>query len=96
MKIKNALKESIIKYNNCTQREAKELLNKTCDFFHTNLLNSPDAKGALSYLEKRGITRQIIDEYKIGYFINQDYDISNHYLILFSIIFSFYFLYILL
>ena len=27
MKIKNALKESIIKYNNCTQREAKELLS---------------------------------------------------------------------
>ena len=28
MKIKNALKESIIKYNNCTQKEAKELLNE--------------------------------------------------------------------
>ena len=31
------------------------------------MLNSPDAKNALSYLEKRGITREIIDEYKIGY-----------------------------
>lgn len=49
------------------KQKAKELLNKTCDFFHNNLLNSPDAKGALSYLEKRGITREIIDEYKIGY-----------------------------
>ena len=27
MKIKNALKESIIKYNNCTQRKARELLS---------------------------------------------------------------------
>ena len=49
------------------KQKAKDLLNKTCDYYHNNLLTSPDAKNALDYLQKRGITREIIDEYKIGY-----------------------------
>lgn len=44
------------------------LLNeKTASYYHDQLLTSTDAESALKYLEKRGITRQIIQEYKLGY-----------------------------
>ena len=45
----------------------KNLLKKTCDFYHNNLYTMPEAKKALEYLEKRGITKEIIDEYSLGY-----------------------------
>ena len=47
--------------------QVKNLLSKACDYYHENLFNVPEAKGALDYLLKRGITKEIIDEYKIGY-----------------------------
>ena len=57
MKIKNALKESIIKYNNCTQKEAKELLNELNieeelleNKFET--ISNSDTIRLISYIEK--------------------------------------------
>ncbi len=49
------------------KQQVKDLLNKSCEYYYNNLLTLPEAKNALEYLEKRGITREIIDEYKIGY-----------------------------
>ena len=57
MKIKNALKESIIKYNNCTQKEAKELLNELIieeelleNKFET--ISNSDTIKLINYIEK--------------------------------------------
>lgn len=49
------------------KQQIKDLLQKTCDFYHSNLLSLPEASVALDYLLKRGITKEIIQEYKIGY-----------------------------
>ncbi|MBQ9244996.1 DNA primase [bacterium] len=49
------------------KEQIKSLLDKACDYFHNNLYTMPEAKIALEYLNKRGITKQIIDEYKLGY-----------------------------
>ena len=49
------------------KQQVKDLLKKACEYYYNNLLTMPEAKTALEYLEKRGITREIIDEYKLGY-----------------------------
>ena len=49
------------------KEKIKTLLQKACDYFNNNLKTNPDAKKALDYLYKRGITDEIIDEYKLGY-----------------------------
>lgn len=50
-----------------TKQKIKEALSETADFYVKNLLSLPEAKPSLKYLEKRGITEDIIKEYKIGY-----------------------------
>ena len=55
------------KQYNEEKQKLKDLLNDTCESYYNNLLTSPEAKPALELLEKRGITKEIIDEYKIGY-----------------------------
>ena len=59
--------------------QVKNLLSKTCDYYHENLFSVPEAKGALDYLLKRGITKEIIDEYKIGYSKKGYTDVQNHF-----------------
>ena len=59
--------------------QVKNLLSKTCDYYHQNLFTLPEAKGALDYLLKRGITKEIIDEYKIGYSKKGYTDLQNHF-----------------
>ncbi len=49
------------------KQQIKNVLKETSEFYHKNLLNSPQAKPALEYLQKRGITQDIINEYKLGY-----------------------------
>ena len=49
------------------KQKIKDCLDKTCEFYNKNLLTLPEAKGALEYLENRGITKEIIEEYKLGY-----------------------------
>ncbi len=59
--------------------QVKSLLSKTCDYYHNNLFTLPEAKGALEYLLKRGITKEIIDEYKIGYSKKGYTDLQTHF-----------------
>ncbi len=61
------------------KKQVKELLQKACDYYHNNLLTMPEAKAALSYLEKRGITKEIIEEYKLGYSLKGYYDLQKHF-----------------
>lgn len=49
------------------KKQIKELLKDSCEYFHENIYSMPEAKGALEYLTNRGITKEIIDEYKLGY-----------------------------
>ena len=49
------------------KQQIKDLLNDTCEYYYNNLLTLPEAKVALDYLTSRGITKEIIDEYKIGF-----------------------------
>ncbi len=49
------------------KKQIKELLKDACEYFHENIYSMPEAKGALEYLTNRGITKEIIDEYKLGY-----------------------------
>ena len=49
------------------KQQIKDLLKDTCEYYYNNLLTLPEAKVALDYLSKRGITKEIIDEYKIGF-----------------------------
>jgi DNA primase len=55
------------KQNSEEKKQIKELLKDVCEYFHENLYSMPEAKGALEYLTNRGITKEIIDEYKLGY-----------------------------
>ncbi len=61
------------------KQHVKDALQKTCDFFYNNLLTMPEAKPALEYLEKRGITRNIIDEYKLGYSPKGYTELQKHF-----------------
>ncbi len=49
------------------KEQIKDILKKACEYYHNNLFSLEEAKIALEYLTKRGITKEIIDEYKIGY-----------------------------
>ncbi len=62
----------------------KDLLNKSCEYYHDNLYSLPEAKGALEYLEKRGITKDIIDEYKLGYSPKGYSELQNKFKSLFT------------
>ena len=50
-----------------------DALLKLTDYYHSNLKNS---KFALQYLEKRGIDRGVIDEFKIGFSDGQGYNMK--------------------
>ncbi len=61
------------------KQQIKSILQKACEYYHNNLLTLPEAKPALEYLEKRGITREIIDEYKLGYSQKGYTDLQNYF-----------------
>ena len=61
------------------KQKIKDCLSKTCEFYNHNLLTLPEAKGALEYLEKRGITKEIIQEYKLGYSLKGYTDLQKHF-----------------
>ena len=61
------------------KQQIKDLLNKACEYYHNNLLTMPEAKKALEYLEKRGIKKEIIEEYKLGYSQKGFNDLQNHF-----------------
>lgn len=49
------------------KQNSKAALEKTAEFYTNNLLSLPEAQNALEYLYKRGITDDVIKEYKLGY-----------------------------
>lgn len=49
------------------KQKMKEAMAKAADFYVEKLLTSPEAAEALKYIEKRGLSEEIIKEYKIGY-----------------------------
>ncbi len=61
------------------KQQMKDLLSKACDYYYENLLNSTEAKPALEYLEKRGITKEIIAEYKLGYSLKGYTELEKHF-----------------
>ena len=61
------------------KQQIKDLLKETCDYYYNNLLTLPEAKVALDYLTKRGITKEIIDEYKIGFSTKGYTDLQNKF-----------------
>ncbi|MBE7705515.1 MAG: DNA primase [Cyanobacteria bacterium SIG29] len=67
------------KQYNEDKQQVKNLLEKTCDYYHNNLFTLPEAKPALDYLYNRGITKEIIDDYKIGYSQKGYTDLQNHF-----------------
>ena len=61
------------------KQQIKDLLKETCDYYYSNLLTLPEAKVALDYLSKRIITKEIIDEYKIGFSTKGYTDLQNKF-----------------
>ena len=61
------------------KQKIKDCLAKTCELYTNNLLTLPEAKGALEYLEKRGISKEIIQEYKLGYSSKGYTDLQKHF-----------------
>ncbi len=49
------------------KEKIKQALKETAQYYLDNLFTRPDAKSALEYLTKRGISEETIKEYKIGY-----------------------------
>ncbi len=57
----------------------KNLLKKACDYYHNNLYTMPQAQKTVEYLEKRGITKEIINEYSLGYSLKGYTDFQNRF-----------------
>ena len=51
--------------------KAYAILKATTEFYHKNLINNPDCEQAM-YLKKRGISREMIEKFKIGISLNYD------------------------
>lgn len=56
-----------------------KICNEASEFFHKNLLESPDADEARKYLAKRGIRHEVAGEFRIG-FAPRDWDLLVGYL----------------
>ncbi len=61
------------------KQQIKDLLKKAGDYFYSNLFSSPEVKNAMEYLQKRGITKDIIDEYKLGYSLKGYTELQKHF-----------------
>ncbi|MGN0014568.1 MAG: DNA primase, partial [Candidatus Gastranaerophilaceae bacterium] len=49
------------------KQAALEAVKKAAEFFHDNLLNSPEAERAREYLKLRAVSGDVIDSYCLGY-----------------------------
>ncbi len=62
--------------------ELRELLFKTnglaADYFHTVLVRSPEGKPGREYFSRRGISRETISKFKLGYAVNKWDGLSNY------------------
>ena len=48
----------------------KSILNKYVDHYHNELLKNPDSIGAKDYLKKRGLTKEEVQKFQIGFETN--------------------------
>jgi DNA primase len=48
------------------RRRLKSALKAACDLYHTHLLESEEGKGALAYLEARGLDLEFIQRFQVG------------------------------
>ncbi|MBR1988190.1 MAG: DNA primase [Clostridia bacterium] len=51
--------------------KAYAILKETTEFYHKNLLNNPESEQAM-YLKRRGISKEMIEKFKIGISLNYD------------------------
>lgn len=49
-----------------------DILRDAAKYYHANLVGKPEAKEARQYLADRGITKEVIDRYGIGYSLDYD------------------------
>ena len=70
------------------EREAKKeenekllrLLEEAVNYFRHHLVQNPTGKGALSYLQKRGLTQESIEKFELGYALNS-YDAGLNFFV---------------
>ncbi|MCD7878838.1 MAG: DNA primase [Candidatus Gastranaerophilales bacterium] len=67
------------KQYNEDKQQMKKLLSKAADYFHNNLYSCQEAQSAINYLKKRGITKDIINEYQIGYSQKGYNELQKHF-----------------
>ena len=60
------------------RQKIRDSLKDACDFYFNNLSTEKDAQKASQYLNKRGITGDIINEYKLGYSLKSQNALFNH------------------
>lgn len=68
-----------IKSDTDEKQKVKDLLKKVCEYYHENILTKIEAKKALNYLENRGIDKEIINAYKLGYSPKSYNDLQNKF-----------------
>ncbi|MEA3272819.1 MAG: DNA primase [Patescibacteria group bacterium] len=71
------------RYNSAAETQRARLI-KICEmaalFFHGALLKNPNARVAREYLKNRGITREIAEDFKIGFALNE-WEALNKFLV---------------
>ena len=55
------------KTNDDFKKNLYSIYEKTTLFYHANLMKSPEAQNARSYLQKRGITKEAAKKFELGY-----------------------------
>lgn len=61
------------------KEKIKSLLEKACDYYASNLKTLSDGDKVIDYLHQRGITDEIIDEYKLGYSPKGYSELQKHF-----------------
>ncbi len=68
--------KGINKEYNEEKKKIKEAIADACEYYYKNLLANNEA---LNYLQKRGIEKKVIDEYKLGYAKKGCIELQNHF-----------------
>lgn len=55
-----------------------DVMAEAVNYYHKTLLEHPLAQAAREYLEKRGLTDEVIEEWKIGYSLDEWEDLVHH------------------
>ncbi len=71
---------SVSQVNKDKKNRLLEVNAKAANFFHHFLLEMPAGKSALNYLEKRGLSKETIENWQIG-FVPEQWDLLTQYLL---------------